>query len=572
MKKAISLLLALLQALSLAACGGPAPARVPGIFSAAYPLCVDEQDAERDVTLFFEEGAEDLPYIEARDLAGLLEWLAREYLCEPDYALTLEMQGSRAVFTRENESAMVIDFAAGTLEFPDHNAFIQDAETDDLIPILWMDGEVDRAGEPCLLRKTEELSYDRRGEARVLPLSEYGIRLIARDGAYLTPLQTVSDFLVSPMANCCCFFNGERLILSEEIMPDCDFYYSVPTGERSEALTRLGCGELCLMLDSFYGLKEAHGVDSFARFFSDLGADALLAGDSVEEADAALCDVLLYYLDDLHSDFCGFSYLAGPHPEYVLWDGDSGTRWAEQYERYLEARENARPEGFPGYEEVGNTAYVTFDEFAVDLFAEPWDYYDPGFRRRTREEDTIALIIYAHEQITREDSPVENVVLDLSCNTGGVVDAAVYTLSWFLGEASLSLQDTFTGASSVLRYRADVDLDHRFDEGDALADKNLFCLISPVSFSCGSLVPSLLKESGRVTLLGRTSGGGSCSVLSASTAWGTSFCISGNQRYACLRNGSLYDVDRGADPDFVLTSPESYYDREALTEYVNGIY
>ena len=75
----------------------------------------------------------------------------------------------------------------------------------------------------------------------------------------------------------------------------------------------------------------------------------------------------------------------------------------------------------------------------------------------------------------------------------------------------------------------------------------------------------------KVTLLGRTSGGGSCSVLFSSSAWGTSFQISSNQRMSFLKNGSFYDVDRGAEPDYVLTSPESYYDRAALTDYINSL-
>ena len=75
-----------------------------------------------------------------------------------------------------------------------------------------------------------------------------------------------------------------------------------------------------------------------------------------------------------------------------------------------------------------------------------------------------------------------------------------------------------------------------------------------------------------MTLLGRTSAGGSCSVLNASTAWGTSFQISCPLRVSFLKNGSFYDLDRGADPDFVLASPAKYYDRKALTDYINTLY
>ena len=121
-------------------------------------------------------------------------------------------------------------------------------------------------------------------------------------------------------------------------------------------------------------------------------------------------------------------------------------------------------------------------------------------------------------------------------------------------------------------YRCDANRDGKFDENDTLKGRNLFCLTSPVSFSCGNLVPCALKESGKVTLMGRTSGGGSCIVLFASSAWGSSFRISSPRRLSFIKNGSYYDIDRGAEPDFVITKPEKYYDRPALTDYINSLY
>jgi C-terminal processing protease CtpA/Prc len=188
------------------------------------------------------------------------------------------------------------------------------------------------------------------------------------------------------------------------------------------------------------------------------------------------------------------------------------------------------------------------------------------------DTNTIGLIIKAHAMINRENSPIENVVLDLSCNPGGAADTAIFTLAWLLGDASLGMKDTMTGAMTTSTYRADVNRDRVFDEKDSVTGKNLYCLISPISFSCGNLVPCILKESGMVTLLGRTSGGGSNVVLNVSSPWGTSFQISGSKRISFLKNGSFYDVDRGADPDFVLTGPEKYYDRQALTDYINSLY
>ena len=39
-----------------------------------------------------------------------------------------------------------------------------------------------------------------------------------------------------------------------------------------------------------------------------------------------------------------------------------------------------------------------------------------------------------------------------------------------------------------------------------------------------------------------------------------------------MKNGSYYDVDKGVDPDYVISSYERYYDREALVEYINSLY
>ena len=174
-------------------------------------------------------------------------------------------------------------------------------------------------------------------------------------------------------------------------------------------------------------------------------------------------------------------------------------------------------------------------------------------------------------RIYREDSPIENVVIDLSNNTGGAVDAAIFLMGWILGDAPFSVKDTFTGALSTASYRADVNLDRKFNSGDVLDDKNVYVLVSPVSFSCGNLAPAAFKASDKVTVLGRTSGGGSCIVQPLSTAWGTFFQISGSLRFSFLKNGSFYDIDTGVAPDFTLIRPEYYYDRERLTAYINDL-
>ena len=120
-------------------------------------------------------------------------------------------------------------------------------------------------------------------------------------------------------------------------------------------------------------------------------------------------------------------------------------------------------------------------------------------------------------------------------------------------------------------YRGDLNLDREFDWRDTLDDKNVFCLISPVSFSCGNPVPAAFKASQLVTLIGRTSGGGTCTVQNMSTAWGTSFTLSGPMSMSFRKNGSFYDIDQGVEPDIYLSNLKTFYDREALTRLINEL-
>ena len=148
--------------------------------------------------------------------------------------------------------------------------------------------------------------------------------------------------------------------------------------------------------------------------------------------------------------------------------------------------------------------HITFNTF-VETPADV-NYYETA--PAAEAEDTIGLMLYAYAQITRENSPIENVVLDLSCNGGGDPNSAVLVLSAFLGEGYTSIQNTMSGAMATGVYNVDMNLDHQFDEKDrGLLKKRLFCLTSPLSFSCGNFVPCVFKNSHKVMLVGDTTGG-----------------------------------------------------------------
>ena len=533
-----------------------------------------------DLPMCFVDGVDDLPWLNLEDFCHFMNAFEQQFFGDENFNLEYDADGELVWLTRETHYYMAVDFGKNTLFFDDYDAFIHDSSDKPLVDLVSVKG-FDAEGRGELFQRYPTGSYDRYGDSILLELEDYGIELIHQGDYYLVPAQTLSDFIMGIGTGLNLFYNGEEGFCSNadcfgcvdsERSPLTDLgerYYSVNPGTRSEALAVYGYNELCLLLDKLYGLKELHDVTSFDRLFTQLGyKNALLSADP-DEADTRLYDFIDLHLDDIHSYFSGYSYLTGRKATEGRF-GLMGRKLGQNYDLYTGVRAQYYPDGVVGYEEVGNTAYITFDGFVTSAAS---SYYESlKGENAVLPQDTIGLIIYAHDNIYREDSPVENVVIDLSCNGGGELDAAAFVLGWVLGEAPVSLKDTFSGAMSTAIYRVDTNLDREFDDRDQVDDKNIYCLISPCSFSCGNLVPAVFKSSGRVTLLGRTSGGGTSFVQNASTAWGAYFQLSGAQRMSYMKNGVYYDIDQGVEPDFVIDKISNFYDRQALTAYINGLF
>lgn len=113
------------------------------------------------------------------------------------------------------------------------------------------------------------------------------------------------------------------------------------------------------------------------------------------------------------------------------------------------------------------------------------------------------------------------------------------------------------------------------DEQDCLLDnpniKGVYCLVSPCSFSCANLVPASLKGEPKVTIMGKTSGGGACVVQTLSTADGNTFNLSGSTRLNTIKNGTLYSVDEGVTPDVYIDNMEHLYNRQYLVDMLNRL-
>lgn len=630
-----SAMMALAMLTGCAALAEPAEADAPAVEGITYPylrqFTDDEKDpVESEMKLYFVDGG-DIPYAALSEymtfLSGLLSDLDKGDIT---YEITrLEGDGGFQVSRPDNGSTLLIYPDRDTLVFDNFNTFTQTVGTRALVSTLDMPepGDVDLiayarsllgyddldtgaqdqveeilqdeqkpAGEsddtsddtpddtsddtaaeeepeaPKLFALKSRSYVNRAGSIITLNLSDYDIDIVEADGECYIPFHTLNDLLVSDL-HMHYVFDGEKVLGIAYHCSLIDEADTVPKHAMSEAYAAFNYNELRLLLDCRYGLKPEHGIEDFDQFLG-INTELRSGFESIDaqKADVALIKLLFTYFDDMHSTLIRGSYMYDRDQNVedvikALCIGPSIRKYLTLGQVYKEARKAVYRAWVPGYEEVGDTAFITFDSFDANRE----DYFDSTIDRDD-PQDTIDLIIYANNQIKREGSPVKNIVLDLSNNGGGSVNAAVFVISWFLGEADIALRDTFTGAETNAMYLADVNLDGQFDSADSVGSGyKLYCLTSNSSFSCGNLVPAAFRSSGKVTLVGQTTGGGSCVVLPCTTAAGTLFQISGNKQISIIKNGSFYNADTGIVPDIALDKPESFYDREALVEYLHGL-
>jgi hypothetical protein len=514
---------------------------------------------------YFKGTDDEIPYISISDGFNLMSSMN----FYQSFSLSEAGSDKKVTVTIPNNATAVLDFANETISIPDCDRFFSHKGEYNALDAAFSNLDFDAQGNPIYL-KTLGTTYYVAGKEKVYDLKSYNIPMVLEGQNGYLPLQTFSDIFYNPFG-LGSFYNGQNVFLYSGSLGDmADPFYASSTGNRSDALADFTYDELCLNFDYNYGLKKEHDITDFDDFFTRLGRKEDLLSADPKEALSALIYILRNDLDDGHSNIIGPSYLAGKDfsvtdPKYK---GISNNMWDEESEKFSSARTSVLGTYKP-FEIVGDTAFLTFDEF----MSNSRDYYASAPTEADAGNDTVALVAYAHTQILA-NSAVKNVVVDLSVNQGGQAAACAYIASWLLGTAYINLENPQTGSQASYAYKCDINFDGKFDDSDTIQGHglNLYGLISPVSFSCGNLLPSIMKESKKITLLGQRSSGGSCVVGNTTAADGTLFRISSSKKLCTSRNGVFTPIDDGIEPDHYISNPTSFYDRtKLLVPYIDGL-
>jgi len=541
------------------------------VFPVVYKVTPDAQ-----VTLRFYDALPDVPYISVSDFQSIVlpgSTMTVTHTGVGEYTLT--NADATAVVNINNDVFVSEDFEA----FTNQMGLLQPGMAN-----VYYDGM------PFVRYKG--VTYTPAKVTTTLDMGKYGIDIHADGkGAVYFPFATLADMYTDLFYHHT-GFNGEKVVVNtsdnEVNLSEIDPTYNEPLlskKARSESMAAFNYKELCFAMDHFYGYPgrvkynaqlKAKGLDKVLEEDVENGPEIkqLLLSTSMGEYFTGMMGLFAIYFDG-HTSMEILSQAVGNEREKYADLLAEFTRTQMAHMNFqgmlLEAvapmmsmmqssmavaqlRPAAYGQGVTYYKK-GNTAVCVFDSFNSRNEKAWKDYYEGKGPMPTVENtqgDDMVIFLDALKKADA-DPEVKNLIIDISANGGGSADIVMAMTSLIMDKSYISQDNALTGQRAIVEYEVDRNFDGVFDEKDKDVhyDLNFAVLTSGMSFSCGNLFPSILKDNG-IPVMGETSGGGACAIQAMCTADG--FCFQISSFRARLNTLAGENIDEGIIPDLPIAT------------------
>lgn len=508
--------------------------------------------------------------------------------------------------TSANGEVATIDTENDTLTCADYQNFISTTiYRQDNVPNVYFDGA------PFL--RVENVTSNEQAQAKTINFKKYSINLIGRDDDIYLPIATASNMFMGPtMITCFCTADTIYFVDPNDpkwetglLMRDSGYYNGLnktfKNGERTEEEALFSYGELCFLIDTYYGLpgreyiheplKQTRDLDKVLSEYSDVTRQAkeFLKSTKYTEYLAGI-EMLGSFISDAGHTVADYGarmylnqdYALGTKVNKVLnsvnfkasnYDAPRNIDYNYLYGLYdaINAGPNVQASS---YKLVGDTLFYRMEQFDFDIYDWNKYYKNPGFN--TMPKDAVGNFKRMLDAYNDNDI-VKNVVVDISYNPGGYADIVAAFMGLMNQDTYQHSYDTINEREITVNYEFDKNFDGVFDEHDAEIhyNYNFAILCSGYSFSCGNLLPAQAKENG-IVVLGDKSGGGSCAVIDACSAEGLYVRLSCPDHLMGL-DGTDYEFGVPADYKLVTGSNGSYdfsdfYNIPLMSEKMNEFY
>ena len=327
-------------------------------------------------------------------------------------------------------------------------------------------------------------------------------------------------------------------------------------------------------LDNFYGLKDEKGIGSAKSFTKKIGTYNAIFSKNADTRAQGIADTLSK-LDDNHTALVSSSYAWG-NSEFNRWKYATGVYnravLKEQListRKQIEDQKNLAHNDGILYSRDGKTALYMFDEFAYGVKEQVFNT-DGSLKNDAYQYDTYLNLVRTFN-IIKEKGGVENVVLDISTNGGGVVGVMMKLLS-LISKSDTNTIHYLEAASRQLASattKIDINNDNLYNEDDCFGDDfNIAILTSDCSFSAANAFACSAQYQHIATIIGQKSGGGECAVAIHYLPNGEYLYHSSNLHLGHYNNydEKFIGFEGGAQPSLKIENIDQMYDIEYLNQ------
>ena len=527
------------------------------------------------VTLRFYEDMPDVAYISAADFQSVVL---------PGSHMTVTHTGAGEYTLVNADAKAVVNVNTETFTSDQFEAFTnQMGLLQPGMPNVYYDGM------PFVRYKS--VTYMPATVPTTLDFAPYGIDIRADGkGTVYFPFATLAD-MYTDLYYHHAGFNGEKVVantsVNEVSLAEIDPDYFKPLLARTERpanLAEFTYKELCFAMDHFYGYPgrvkfndqlKAKGMDKTLEEDVEIGKTIkkLLLSEKLTDYVLGMYGLTGVYFDGHTAMDISSMAVEGnenDYPELLTELRQAAVAHQDVTMSLMAAimpmmsmtqdgmavqalRPKAYGEGVT-YVKKGDTAVCVFDSFN-NRDEKAWaDFYAGKGPRptlgKTEKPDDMVVFLDALEKAAA-DPEVKNFIIDITDNGGGSADIVMVLTSLILDKSYISEDNSLTGQRAIVEYEVDRNFDGKFDAADKKVhyDLNFAVLTSGMSFSCGNLFPSILKDNG-VPVMGATSGGGACAIQAMCTADG--FCFQISSFRARLNTIDGKNIDAGVTPDFPI--------------------
>ena len=435
------------------------------------------------------------------------------------------------------------------------------------------------------------LTKDQKGQLlEAASPTEVGKQAVINDATYAYQWEKKGDFLfVTTIASGKSIETGEQETVNQGTqkipLKDGGFY---GTKKRSKETRDFTYSMLQFQFENYYGLRKEAETIPFDTFVSNKGLKEGLKSLDADTYDVSLIKLLMTHIDDAHTLYNLPSIYSGkfaPDVKPAIQE-NLGPRYKgllQKHASYVDTRSKAlgltekdNPVQALGLFTENQTAVIRFDEFpSVGSFVSNIQSYKDEEKETTPLEalkngDFVTFIDSSFYRIS-SDKNIKNVVIDLTCNGGGVMSTLPYILAHFTDDPYIRLEDTIQNVMKEFHYKVDLNHDKVWGgpEDTYKGKYNFYILTSDYSFSCAHFLPSFAKELG-VKTVGMQTGGGACTVGGYTDGSGSLYNLSSPSVLAAKSGDGYSNYDKGLPVDYTLDS-SSWYDLKKLDSFLSTI-